>query len=275
MPAAHVKLTPPRTVSIVQDGRIIQEWQDPHIYQQVMQDRLTAQDLFQLAEQAGRLAVGAAKDYEVRGKQIATTLVPTYTGLPSSMVQRNLGGWTRSTQDVKPGLSHQDLKAAIEGEGWAINDYGEKMARATDQQRAVLVHIQTEEKEHLEMLMGLMACSPSSTGPAFMGPGESRPVQLQGLQDGSYWLMPDGTILEIATGTHKLYAEKHLGRALERGEDACKPYQKASGAIYLSLYGIGKGAQHYTKPSAAQQEVLNTLQDKYPSIEISDFSEVG
>ena len=47
----------------------------------------------------------------------------------------------------------------IEGEGWAINDYKDAIAKAkTEKERKVLTHIMKEEEEHLEELMELDKC---------------------------------------------------------------------------------------------------------------------
>jgi hypothetical protein len=52
-----------------------------------------------------------------------------------------------------------DLKPALEGEGWAIQDYTERISRATtEHEREVLTHIRDEEKQHAVELLELMKC---------------------------------------------------------------------------------------------------------------------
>ena len=53
----------------------------------------------------------------------------------------------------------EDFKEAMEGEGWAINDYKDMISRAkTEKEKEVLTHIMKEEQEHLDELMGMMKC---------------------------------------------------------------------------------------------------------------------
>lgn len=53
----------------------------------------------------------------------------------------------------------EDYKEAIEGEGWAINDYTAMISNVkTEKEKEVLTHIRDEEKEHLNELMELMKC---------------------------------------------------------------------------------------------------------------------
>lgn len=57
-------------------------------------------------------------------------------------------------------LTNADLTSAIEGEGWAINDYKDKITRAkTLKEKRVLTHIMNEEKSHLGMLLRLRCIS--------------------------------------------------------------------------------------------------------------------
>ena len=73
--------------------------------------------------------------------------------------------------------SFEDFKEAIEGEGWAINDYANMIAKSeTDDERKILTHIRGEEQEHLEELMKLMKCeTPSkSSGLGKLGNGDNK-----------------------------------------------------------------------------------------------------
>ena len=52
-----------------------------------------------------------------------------------------------------------DFKEAVEGEGWAINDYKDMIAKAKSRhEKKVLTHIMNEEQEHLGELFKLMSC---------------------------------------------------------------------------------------------------------------------
>jgi len=54
-------------------------------------------------------------------------------------------------------LTYKDYKEAIEGEGWAIGDYKDLLARAeTPEEKKVIKHILKEEEEHLDELWVLV-----------------------------------------------------------------------------------------------------------------------
>ncbi len=56
-------------------------------------------------------------------------------------------------------LKKVDYKEAMEGEGWAIGDYKDMVARAkTENEKKTLSHILKEEEQHLDELMNLTKC---------------------------------------------------------------------------------------------------------------------
>lgn len=53
----------------------------------------------------------------------------------------------------------KEFDEALAGEGWAINDYTDLIARAqTPEEVRVLTHIRDEEKQHQKELLELMRC---------------------------------------------------------------------------------------------------------------------
>jgi rubrerythrin len=57
-------------------------------------------------------------------------------------------------------LTYQDYKEALQGEGWAIGDYTDMIAKSDKPaERKMLTHIMKEEQEHMDELIRLMANS--------------------------------------------------------------------------------------------------------------------
>jgi rubrerythrin len=66
---------------------------------------------------------------------------------------------SRQCRDERAERASADFKEALAGEGWAINDYTDLIAKVnTEHEKKVLTEIRDEEKQHQSELLGLAKC---------------------------------------------------------------------------------------------------------------------
>lgn len=62
-------------------------------------------------------------------------------------------------RDERAKRASADFEEALAGEGWAINDYTDLIAKVkTEHEKKVLTEIRDEEKQHQSDLLGLARC---------------------------------------------------------------------------------------------------------------------